>query len=103
MNVKPVTIQTIQIGSKSFTAMRLQLQGCALLAIVSDQKPNVWLACGYVDVNRAEKWDHELGIVTGVDNFEQMLSASVKALSTKAKALGAKEGMSGKEFLESFG
>lgn len=103
LDMKTVTSETLQIGKKTFTAMRMQLKGCALLAIVSEQKPDVWMACGYVDILRAEKWDHALGIVSGVDNFEQMLTANIKALSTKAKAFGATEGMTGRDFLEKFG
>ncbi|HLD75597.1 MAG TPA: DUF1805 domain-containing protein [Candidatus Norongarragalinales archaeon] len=39
-------------------------------------------------MNRAETERCVLAIVTGVDNFEQMLSAPIKALSSKAEALG---------------
>ncbi len=98
-----VLTQTLVLFGKTFSAMRLQLDGCALLAVVSDSKPWVWLACGYVDVTRAEKWNHCLGIVTGVDSFEDMLDALIKAVSSRAQNEGAEVGMSGRAFLEKFG
>lgn len=95
--------RSIELAGKRFSAIRLQLEGCALLAMVSDSKPWVWLACGYVDVKRAEKWGHALGIVSGVDNFEQMLQAPLKAVSSRAEKEGAYLGMTGRVFLEELG
>ncbi|MBI5226039.1 DUF1805 domain-containing protein [Candidatus Micrarchaeota archaeon] len=98
-----VLSQIITLSGKSFSAIRLQLDGCALLAIVSDSKPWVWLACGYVDVSRAEKWSHSLGIVTGVDSFDDMLNAQIKAVSRRAEKEGAAVGMRGRHYLELLG
>ena len=46
---------------------------------------------------------HHLAIVSGVDSFDQMLSAPLKAVSSEAEKKGAKIGLSGKKFLENFG
>ncbi|MBI4360718.1 YunC family protein [Candidatus Micrarchaeota archaeon] len=98
-----VTAEKLTLGGKTFTAMRMQLEGPALLVIVSEAHPDTILACGYVDVTRAEKWNHAMAIVSGVDSFKDMLEAEVKALSPKAEQKGATVGMRGSEFLEKLG
>lgn len=57
------------------------------------------LACGYLKIETAEKLGDALAIVTGVNDFEQMLEKPVVAASSAAAALGVCAGMSGREAL----
>lgn len=57
------------------------------------------LACGYIKVETADKLGDALAIVTGVNNYAQMLEKPVVAVSSAAAHLGVCVGMSGKEAL----
>ena len=58
------------------------------------------LGCGYFSIDAANKLGDALAVVTGVNDFDQMLAAQVKLVSDKARELGVSEGMSGKQALE---
>ena len=58
-----------------------------------------FLGCGYFDVNVANKVGDAAAIVTGVKTPEQMLEASIVRLSDRAKEMGVREGMTGREAL----
>jgi len=58
------------------------------------------LGCGYFSIDAANKLGDALAIVTGVNDFDQVLAAQVKLVSDKARELGVSEGMSGKQALE---
>src|SRR3989338_3232318 len=63
----------IILGGKHFLAVSVPLKKAAILLMVSEGNPSTFIACGYIDVNMAEKWGDSLGIVTGVKQFEDML------------------------------
>ncbi len=55
------------------------------------------LACGYFNVDVAEKFGVTAAIVKGVSSFDEMLEAKVANATSKARELGIVEGCSGKE------
>ena len=57
------------------------------------------LGCGYINLAAAEKFGHALAIVSGVNDYDDMLNAEVKSVSSAAAALGVTAGISGKEAL----
>ncbi len=58
------------------------------------------LACGYVNVETCDKTEEACAIVSGVMNHNDMLVATVNAVSPRASALGVTIGMTGAEALE---
>ncbi|MEM0926269.1 MAG: DUF1805 domain-containing protein [Planctomycetota bacterium] len=58
------------------------------------------LTCGYLSLDSFERNGDAAAIVRGVDHFEDMLAAEIRAVSSRAADLGVKEGMSGEEALE---
>jgi uncharacterized protein YunC (DUF1805 family) len=58
-----------------------------------------FLACGYFDINVANKVGDVAAIVTGVKDFEDMLNAKLVAVSKEAKKLGITGDMTGKDAL----
>ncbi|MBP5671664.1 MAG: DUF1805 domain-containing protein [Victivallales bacterium] len=60
------------------------------------------LGCGYLSVATADKTGDALAVVSGVKNYDDMMSASVKAVSAAATELGVTIGMSGREALLKF-
>ena len=53
---------------------------------------NCFLACKYIDIKSANKLGEIVAIVTGVKNYDEMLSAKIIEASDEAKKLGIKEG-----------
>ena len=80
----PVSADTIEFG------------GVAIMLIKSGKGA---LGCAYLNLTAAEKFGHALAIVSGVKNYEEMLTAEVRFVSSAAAGLGVIPGMSGKEAL----
>jgi uncharacterized protein YunC (DUF1805 family) len=57
-----------------------------------------FLGCGYIDVSACA--DEACAIVSGVDTHNDMLTATIKAVSKDATKLGIKVGMTGAEAME---
>lgn len=58
------------------------------------------LSCGYLSLEAFERNGDAGAIVRGVDNHQQMLEASIVAVSSKAHELGVAIGMTGEQALE---
>ncbi len=84
---------------KSSTGIKIDMGNANLLLIKSDKG---FIMCGYLDMETAERLNDAACIVRGVKNFDDMLNAGIAKVTTKAKELGIKEGMSGKDALEIF-
>ena len=89
-------MENIAIDGRMFRGDIIPLPGSAILVI---QGEGGFLGCGYLSTETADKLGHALAVVTGVANFDDMLSAKVARLSAAAAAKGVKQGMSGKEAL----
>ena len=59
-----------------------------------------FLACGYVNVETTNKTGEACAIVRGVQNYDDMLEATVADVSEAAGELGIQHGMKGAEALE---
>ncbi|MCH2203356.1 MAG: DUF1805 domain-containing protein [Fuerstiella sp.] len=57
------------------------------------------LACGYLNVDTFNKTGEACAVVTGVNDFGEMLSAHVSGVSVAAAAAGVEIGMSGEDAL----
>ena len=60
---------------------------------------NGFLGCGYISLETAEKVGDAVAIVCGVKNFDDMLNAQVKNVSSAAAKFGVEPGMSGRDAL----
>ena len=58
------------------------------------------LACGYLNVETFNKTGEVGAVVTGVNNFDDMLAAQVVGVSTAAAQVGITAGMTGAEVAE---
>ncbi|MCH2212011.1 MAG: YunC family protein [Fuerstiella sp.] len=57
------------------------------------------LACGYLNLETFNKTGEACALVTGVSNFDEMLTKGVSGVSSAAADLGVVVGMSGKDAL----
>jgi uncharacterized protein YunC (DUF1805 family) len=56
--------------------------------------------CGFLNIEAAERTGASAAMVSGVRAFEDVMNASVKGVTTKAKSLGVQEGMKGADALK---
>ena len=92
-----IEINPIELKNGIAVGIKVVLPKAPLILIVGKKG---FLMCGYLNIQAVEKLNVAAAMVTGVSNFEDVLKAEVKSVSSEAKKLGIIEGMSGKEVLE---
>ena len=90
-------MDTVQVDGNTLDAITFATRNTKILVI---RAARGLLGCGYISVDTAAKVGDALAIVSGVANYEDMLRASVKAVSPAAEALGVRPGMTGSEALQ---
>ena len=89
-------MDSIQLDGNQLDAVTFATQNTKILVI---RAAHGLLGCGYVSVDTAAKVGDALAVVSGVASYEDMLRASVKAVSPAAEALGIRPGMTGRDAL----
>ena len=94
-----INILVEQIKLKNGVALGIKIEvGRAPLLLIKARKG--FVMCGYLNINAADSLGDIAAKVTGVLTFEDMLRAEVVEVSEKAKGIGIREGMRGKDALE---
>ena len=86
----------VQLDGNTLDAFTFATQNTKILVI---RAAHGLLGCGYISVETAAKVGDALAVVSGVSDYEDMLRASVKAVSPAADALGVRPGMTGRDAL----
>ena len=97
VEISSIETKNIEIDGKNAVGVKVDLEGAPLLLIIA---PKGYVMCGYLNLKTAEKFGQVAAIVTVVKSFDDILSAKVAGLTTKAKELGIKEGMAGRDALK---
>jgi uncharacterized protein YunC (DUF1805 family) len=93
-----ISVMTVKVDGKSCLGLRTDLpESPPLLLVIADKG---FVMCGFLNIEAAEKLGVNAAVVSGVKSFEDVLSAQVKAVTTKAKSLGVEVGMKGAEALK---
>ncbi len=87
----------ITVEGKIFRGYEIKVEEKTLVLIVGEKG---YLACGYWNLEAADKFNDCCAIITGVKTVEEMLEKKAVAVSKKAKESGIQPGMTGKEVLE---
>ncbi len=94
-----MVLKVKMLGLNGITAIAFKIDlGNAPLIIVKASRG--YIMCGYLNPDMAEKLGDVAVIVSGVREIEEILEKPVKWASSKARALGVKEGMNGRAALE---
>jgi len=93
-----ITVSPVKIGERSATGLRVELPDSPPLLLIVAEKG--FITCGYLNVEAAERLGACAATVSGVNSFEDVLEAEVKAVTTKAQKLGIKTGMRGKQAIK---
>ncbi len=86
----------MEIEGKKYKTCHIRTQNTNILIISSERG---FLACGYLNVEIADKNNDACAIVSGVKTLSELLSAEVKIVSMAAFNTGVRAGMKGKEAL----
>ncbi len=93
-----VLVGQVEVGGRRALGVRVELPGSPpLLVLVADRG---FVMCGYLNLDVAERLGVAAAVVSGVRTFEDMLKAEVRACTSRAREMGVREGMRGREALE---
>lgn len=89
-------MDTVELDGNKLDAIAFATQNTKILVI---RAAHGLLGCGYISPETAAKVGDALAVVSGVASYEDMLRASVKAVSPAAEARGVRPGMTGRDAL----
>lgn len=90
-----IEVSPLRIGEKTAMGLRVELPDSPPLLLIIGQTG--FVGCGFINIDAAEKLNVAAATVTGVESFEDVLNATVKAVTSKAETEGVRVGMKGKE------
>ncbi len=89
----------IDIQGQTASGLEVVLPGAPL---VLAHAKNGFVMCGYLNVETANKLNVAAAMVRGVKTVDDLLAATVVAVSQTAESKGARVGMTGREALAKF-
>ncbi len=89
-------VEQIKLENGSALGLKLDMEHAPLLVIRAEKG---FVMCGYLNMDVANKLGDAAVRVTGVNSFEDVLTAKAVDVSIAAKKLGITIGMSAKEAL----
>lgn len=93
-----LTMETIEIDEKTVIGVKVELPSSPPLLILLGRIG--FIMCGFLNMDAAEKLNTVAAMVSGVKTFDDILRGEVKAVTSKAKKLGIREGMKGEEAIK---
>ena len=85
----------LRIDEKTATGLRVDLPDSPPLVMIIGRTG--FVMCGFLNMEAAEKLNVTAAMVSGVKNFDDVLEAEVKAVTSMAERKGIKVGMKGKD------
>ena len=95
-----IDVTPIQIKDKTATGLRVDLPDSPPLVLIIGQTG--FVACGFINIEAAERLNVAAATVSGVKTYDDVLNAEIKAASSKAQSQGVKAGMKGKDAVAAF-
>jgi len=93
-----IYVEKLDIEGKGVLGLKVELPSSPPLLLIVGNKG--FIMCGYLNIEVAEKLQVAAAIVSGVKNFDDVLNAEIKAVTSRAKELGINVGLKGKEALK---
>jgi len=93
-----ISVMSVKVYDKTCLGVRVELPDSPPLLLVVAERG--FVMCGFLNVDVAEKLGVAAAVVSGVKSFEDVLNADVKAVTSKAGALGVSVGMKGVDALK---
>ncbi|RLI09679.1 DUF1805 domain-containing protein [Candidatus Bathyarchaeota archaeon] len=83
-------IDKIEVDGGTFLGLKVVFEDLPPLLLIKGGKG--FVMCGYLNIDVAERIGAAAAIVSGVNSFEDVLNAEIKAATSKARALGLEPG-----------
>lgn len=83
-------IDKIEVNGASFLGLKAEMPELPPLLLIVGGKG--FVMCGYLNIEVAERLGAAAAIVSGVNSFEDVLNAEIRAATSKARALGLRPG-----------
>jgi len=83
-------IDKIEVDGGTFLGLKVVFEDLPPLLLIKGGKG--FVMCGYLNIDVAERIGAAAAIVSGVNSFEDVLNAEIKAVTSKARALGLEPG-----------
>jgi len=94
-----IDVAPLKIDDKTALGLRVELpESPAPLVMIIARLG--FVCCGFLNIDVAEKLNLAAVVVSGVKSFDDMLSAEVRAATSKAHGLGIRVRMKGKDALK---
>ncbi len=92
-----IRVKSISANGASVLGIEIEIpEGPPLLVIVGRKG---FVACGYLDIKVADKLDLLAATIPGVGSVEEMLDSPVKELTERARKMGLRKGMLGRDVI----
>lgn len=92
-----ISVKSIRIAETNCMGVRVELPDSPPLLLIVAEKG--FVMCGFLNMEAAERLNVTGAMVSGVKTFEDVLDAQVKAVTSRAKALGVETGIKGVDAL----
>jgi len=97
---KALKIESVRVDEVDFKAVSMPTEKTCVLMI---QGSSGFLACGYLNIEVANRLGEKVAIVKGVKSFQDMLDAPIREVSAAAEAAGIRLEMPGRTALKILG
>jgi len=92
-----IEIDNIEVAGKNFTGIKVDTQPAPIVIIKGERG---FIMCGALSIEAANKTGMTAASVSGVKTFDDLLNKEIGNVSAKARELGIKEGMLGRDALK---
>jgi len=94
-----IDVATLKVDDKTALGLRVELPESSAPVVMIIGRVG-FVCCGFLNMEAAEKLNVAAAMVMGVQSFDDVLHAEVRAATSKAQAHGIKVGMRGKDALK---
>jgi uncharacterized protein YunC (DUF1805 family) len=92
-----IEVEMLDVGGKKLLGLKVNLPNAPLLLLIHEK---LVVGCGYISAEAMERVGNAACVVRGVRSFQDMLSAEIAELTSKAEEYGLRSGMKVEEALK---
>ena len=95
-----ITVTPLRIGHKEALGLKVDLPDSPPLLLILGRTG--FVMCGFLNMETAEKVNAAAAMVSGVETFNDVLEAEIRAATSKAEMTGIEVGMKGEDAVKLF-
>lgn len=93
-----INIECLRVDNKACLGVKVELPDSPPLLLMIAEKG--FVMCAFLNIEAAEKLAVAAAVVSGVKDFQDVLDAEIRAVTSKAKAIGVDVGIKGSDALK---